>query len=327
MTHWKTRSLTNQSKLSQAIKQSADVAQSNTEVIKDDTSFVRASVPAIESKIDMIRHDSDRAQHSMLMTWISGMDFPAQQSDIISRKEEGTGQWFLSAPEFVKWLNLPMKTTLFCPGIPGAGKTMIAATTIDSLLENRDSTTGIAYVYCNYQAQAQQNSSNLLAALLKQLVQVQPSITEPVARLHKQHDAQGTRPTITEISDALESVIAKFSTVYLVIDALDECQDNNGSRSQLLKQLRNLQAKNNVHLMVTARYIPEIVVEFRKMKAQTLEVRASADDVKRFVAGQIHRLPKCIQRDTALQGIVQDKIVEAVDGMWVADKISDSDIS
>ena len=49
------------------------------------------------------------------------MDFPAQQSDIIGRRQEGTGQWFLNAPDIVKWLREP-KETLFCPGIPGAGK-------------------------------------------------------------------------------------------------------------------------------------------------------------------------------------------------------------
>ena len=46
-----------------------------------------------------------------------------------------------------------------------------------------------------------------------------------------------------------------------------------------------------------------------------LEVRASKEDVKRFVAGQIPRLPKCIRRDDELILTVQSKIVEAVDGM------------
>jgi hypothetical protein len=67
--------------------------------------------------------------------------------------------------------------------------------------------------------------------------------------------------------------------------------------------------------MATSRFIPEIVDWFNK--GLKLEVQASKDDVKRFVAGQICRLPKCIQRDPALQEILQEKIVEAVDGMYV----------
>ena len=46
-----------------------------------------------------------------------------------------------------------------------------------------------------------------------------------------------------------------------------------------------------------------------------LEIRASASDVKRFVAGQIYRLPRYVQRDDKLQKAVQDEISVAVDGM------------
>jgi hypothetical protein len=49
----------------------------------------------------------------------------------------------------------------------------------------------------------------------------------------------------------------------------------------------------------------------------TLEVQASGADVKRFVQGQIYRLPKCVQRDIELQRSIEDKIIEAVDGMLV----------
>ncbi|KAF9733795.1 hypothetical protein PMIN02_010569 [Paraphaeosphaeria minitans] len=67
--------------------------------------------------------------------------------------------------------------------------------------------------------------------------------------------------------------------------------------------------------MATARFIPEIEAEFQK--AVKLEIRASDGDVRRFVAGQMDRLPKCIQRDPALQKVVQEKIPERVDGMFL----------
>jgi len=44
-------------------------------------------------------------------------------------------------------------------------------------------------------------------------------------------------------------------------------------------------------------------------------VRASEEDVRRFVVGQIPRLSNCIQRDEELKHAVQNKIVEAVNGM------------
>ena len=47
----------------------------------------------------------------------------------------------------------------------------------------------------------------------------------------------------------------------------------------------------------------------------TLEVGASEEDVRWFVAGQMPRLPNCIRSDGELKRAVQNKIVEAVDGM------------
>lgn len=77
-----------------------------------------------------------------------------------------------------------------------------------------------------------------------------------------------------------------------MIDALDECRDSDGTRSQFLTKLRDLQARGDVRLLATSRFVPEIVDEFRG--ALKLEVRASNEDVKCFVVGQIYRLPKCI---------------------------------
>jgi hypothetical protein len=90
--------------LSQAIKDCAKVTHSNTVAISHDT--------------DYLRRESDRTKHSKLVAWISPTNFPAQQSDLIGRKQEGTGQWFLDAPQYAQWLGQP-GATLFCSGMPG----------------------------------------------------------------------------------------------------------------------------------------------------------------------------------------------------------------
>lgn len=265
----------------------------------------------------MIRQNQDRAWdrawHNKLMGWISPTDFPAQQSDLIARRQEGTGQWFLDAHEFAKWLHGSNKT-LFCPGIPGAGKTMMTAIAIDHILKIVWSgAVGVAYVYCNYKAQVDQNAAGLLAAILKQLVQARPSIAEPVEILYMQHADRGTKPSLEEIFEALQSVIGSYSSVYLAVDALDECPDRDGTRRQFLAKLQDLQSGTDLRLFATSRFIPDIVDEFNA--ALTLEIRASDGDVKRFVAGQTYRLPKCIQRDDTLQDMMQERVVQAVDGM------------
>jgi hypothetical protein len=210
-----------------------------------------------------------------------------------------------------QWLSEP-KATLFCPGIPGAGKTMIAAIAIDHVLNTmQHSKHGVAYVYCNYKAQEEQDVCTMLTAIIKQLVLGRPSTMEHIDRLHQKNADQGTKPSLDEITNTLRDVLAHYPYVYVVIDALDECQ--NATRRRFLAKLRDLQVGRDVRLMVTTRFIPDIEDAFRA--ALKLEVRASQEDVRRFIAGQTYRLPTCIQRSAALQDMVQEKILNAVDGM------------
>ena len=177
----------------------------------------------------------------------------------------------------------------------------------------RSSSIRVTFVYCSYKAQADQSIRDLLAAVLKQIAQAQSSPLEPIQDLYEKHVREGTRPSVEDISKTLQDVLTNKFTVYLVIDAIDECRDSDGTRGLFLAKLRDLQSKTDLRLMVTSRWIPDISSEFQS--ALTLEVQATEEDVKRFVNGQIHRLPRCIQRDVALQTMMQDKITGAVGGM------------
>ena len=108
--------------------------------------------------------------------------------------------------------------TLFCPGIPGAGKTILASIVIDELCKmyNNDIKIGIAYIYCNFRRQDEQTADALLANLLKQLARGQSDLPASVRDLHDQHDAKRTRPSLDEISRALQSVAAMYSKIFIV---------------------------------------------------------------------------------------------------------------
>jgi len=286
--------------------------------IKEDSSSVRDTLPSLQTDVAAIRDkqnlqlDAQKIQrHNEIMEWLSPTDFPAQQHDIITRRQEGTGQWFLDRAEFKRWLQGPDKT-LFCPGIPGAGKTIMAAIAIDHLckLAGNDGI-GVTYLFCSYKAQADQTVPSLLAALLKQLVQNRLDIAPVVTQMYDEHSNRKSRPSMDEIIRALQSVCSKYSAVYIVVDALDECASK--TRNQLIDKVCELQARMDVRLLFTSRHIPEIRQKFQCNP--TLEVRASEEDVGRYIQSRINDLPSCIQCDKDLQGIVRSEIIEAVDGM------------
>ena len=78
--------------------------------------------------------------------------------------------------------------TLFCPGIPGADKTMIASIAVDHLRTSfPDDKTGKAFLYCSYKRQDNQKVDDLLASLLGQLTAWQSTVPKSIRALYDEH--------------------------------------------------------------------------------------------------------------------------------------------
>src|SRR5438105_551348 len=71
--------------------------------------------------VESMRSKLDKDEDIKILDWLTPVDYGPQQTDHIRRRQPGTGQWLLDSPEFQTWLKT-VKQTLFCPGIPGAGK-------------------------------------------------------------------------------------------------------------------------------------------------------------------------------------------------------------
>jgi hypothetical protein len=210
---------------------------------------------------------------------------------------------------------------LFCPGIPGAGKTICTSIAVYDLITRfqNDSSIGIAYLYCNFRRKDEQKAQDLLASLLKQLSQERSSLPDSVKALYDQHRDKRTRLSFEEISRALYSVATTYSRVFIIVDALDECQPSEGCRTTFLTEIFNLQAKSGANIFATSRFIPEITERFEG--SMLLEIRASEHDVRRYVDGHMSHLPSFVRRSPDLQEEIKTEIVKAVDGMYVSGQL------
>jgi hypothetical protein len=205
------------------------------------------------------------------------------------------------------------KQTLYCPGIPGAGKTILTSIVINFLEEKPDPTVGIAYVYCSFQRCHEQRLENLLASLLKQLVQRQSSVPNSVEKLFGRHQSKGTRPTAEELSRALADVAAGFSRVFVLVDALDEYQPSDRSLDKFLGEIFSLQNSTPVSFFATSRHNPGLAVTFEGCLRQ--DIRAKDEDVQKYLQGHVYELPSFVSRNADLQREIIDRITQAVDGM------------
>ena len=264
------------------------------------------------SKLLRGQHDQE---HETILKWLTPIDYAPQQSDYLKRRQPGTGQWLLDSAEYQAWLKTD-KQTLFCPGIPGAGKTILTSIVIADLFNRfrNDTTVGIVYVYCNFRQKDDQKVDDLLLSLLKQLAESQYSLPGSVKDLYDQHKRKRTRPSLDEILRVLRSAATMCSRAFIIVDALDECQVSDGCRARFLSELFSLQT-HGVNIFATSRDIPDILDRFKT--SVSLEIRATTDDVARYIEGHIGQLRSFVRENQQLQEEIKTGISEAVDGMYV----------
>ncbi|KAH8653954.1 hypothetical protein BGZ60DRAFT_386686, partial [Tricladium varicosporioides] len=261
-----------------------------------------------------MRSKLNNTEDMKVLDWLTPVNYGSQQSDFINRRQPGTGQWLLESEEFQRWLNSDQQT-LFCPGIPGAGKTILTSIVVEELSSrfSTDPDVGIAYLYCNFRQKHEQKAQDLLTSLLKQLSQERSTLPGDVKSLYDKHIKKRTRPSLDEISRTLQSIVGTYTRVIIIVDALDECQVSDGCRKMFLSEISSLQNKTRANLFATSRFIPDISEKFNS--SIKLEIRAHDDDVRQYLDGRI--LQSAQKLLETYREEIKTQITKVVDGMFL----------
>ncbi|KAG4293455.1 hypothetical protein FPRO06_00040 [Fusarium proliferatum] len=275
-------------------------------------SQIHETVSRSDANIREVKRKMDRKEDVEILEWLTPVNYGPQQSDTFSQRQEGTGEWLLSSKEFQDWIDTGK--TLFCPGVPGAGKTILTSIVINELMTRfgDDDTVGIAFIYGNYRQRDEQRLDHLLKSLLKQLVQGQSSIPASVKSLYDKHKVGKTRPSSEEISTTLQSVVALSTRVHIIVDALDELNAIDSCRNRFLEEIFKVQAQGSAKFFATSRFIPEITEKFGGGK--TIKISAQDEDVRSFLDSKISQSGKLLQTHREM---IKSEIAKAVDGMFL----------
>lgn len=239
----------------------------------------------------------------------------AKQNDVLRTRHEKTGDWFLNSSQFGDWLAGPPRM-LWCPGILGAGKTVIASIAVDHLSATfKDQDSAVLCVFLNHADQQRQTSTDLVASILEQLVRTK-GVTGEIRALYQRHQMRNTRPGLAEFSKLLHLMIEESTKVFIIIDALDECPET--TRRAFVGEVHKLRSR--AHVLITSRPASAIAYahDLELHDAIHLEIQALNSDLEMYIRDKTQQDPdlaRYLEHDLALQEEVVTTIVNNARGM------------
>ncbi|PLN79522.1 purine and uridine phosphorylase [Aspergillus taichungensis] len=258
------------------------------------------------------QHDQDR---EIILKWLApteGLDFSSKQNEYKNLRKHRTGEWFLKTTEFQTWMRNENQT-MFCPGIPGAGKTLMTSRVVDHL-EKHYKDANIAYVYCSFGLQ-DQTPEGLVGSIVRQLARKQFPFPKAVQDLYDQHKDTNSRPGLKALLETLNSIIHSNSRTFIIIDALDECQNHKRCCDSFLSAILAAQAKTRLNLFATSR--PQ-GVETRFRESIVREIVSTEHDLTAYLDNKISSWEKTHEADlSSLRATIKTEIIKAADGMFL----------
>lgn len=215
------------------------------EEVRSGIANLNLNISAVQLDTAAVRDRASAGQKAQLLNKICAVDYVLQHRDFIGMHQHGTGEWFLSDPKYQEWIS-SSDGTLFCPGVPGAGKTMMAALVIEQLHRNlRSDQQPVVFIYYNYKSQGEQTLLHTLSTFLRQIISALPGIPAPVEDLYRH------APSTEEVKSMLAGILATLDSLTIVTDALDECHER--TRFDVLEYVEGLRVSNKVRLLATSR--------------------------------------------------------------------------
>lgn len=261
-----------------------------------------------------VRHKHD------LLEWICPVDYHVQHQDFIDRHQSGTGKWFIQDTKFQEW-NQSKDGTLYCPGLPGAGKTIMAALVIDHLLRSQHVTDQpVAFIYCNYKRQSEQSAKHMLSSILRQVIDIQPGVGKLVEDFYTSHTGRRTTPSRDEIEQILKAASKDLRGLTIIIDALDECGTR--ARQEFLAAVEDLRGQCEVRLLATSRRLPNVQSHLIFLGKPALEFKAADEDLENYIRSRANELHSRLMAKHELLEDLVTSTVRASGGMYAQPLLS-----
>lgn len=278
--------------------------------------FVEQAIPLLKSlQSGLATFVASEAQRAIL-------EHLAPDMEAVNLNKEGfepnhwhrsSGEWMKTSKEYLTWRD-STATLLWCTGVAGSGKTILANIICDDLNDfyREDGDKQVIKIFFDYVHKRPRQQ--YLAGLWKQLAARRPFQDKELTTLDKIYVKQGARPNEDRWKEMLSGEVRRYTKVFIIIDALDEAQLDNPL--QFMEELTDVLPTANV--LITTR--PEFNIHDTNIKSKItpLEIKAHKKDLLEYVKRRVSRsktLPDLIRKKPQLDVSIKDQVLENAKGM------------
>ncbi|KAG6377683.1 ankyrin repeat-containing domain protein [Boletus reticuloceps] len=196
----------------------------------------------------------EKGEHKLeeVVKWLDGLNCAEKQDDTLSLRQPDTCNWLFDTPQYKMWRD-GGDSFLWLKGKPGAGKSVLASSVINSLETSLCKGEILAFFYCDFRNERSTSPAEALCSILSQLLRrLHGSTVNPVALLEALVKAKERGGSVRNNARALAGFVCRVAALsnekpLVIIDALDECNDV----TSLLQALMAI--RDHVRLFVTSR--------------------------------------------------------------------------
>ncbi|KAG8851937.1 hypothetical protein FRB91_007150 [Serendipita sp. 411] len=279
---------------------------------------IKKTVKDVSDQLGDIRTFEYRKE---VLRWLKGADPTTNHNAARKKHAHGTGEWLLDSKEFksgveddgkIMWLN----------GIPGAGKTVLSYTVIEYLIsECKNNIEGrIAYYYFDFRDHEKQTTSGCLKSLIYQLCEQSEKIPAVVQDLHA--ECKSATPGLFQLTMTLIGLLDDGSKHFAVIDALDECIEEEAEQERQLffEALQEIisSASGRYSIFIASRPEVDISCNLTELGAINFKIQNNLvdADIRSHVRACLEKEARFKKWPAPVKAQIEDRLTAGSNGMF-----------
>ncbi|KAF8134005.1 hypothetical protein EV363DRAFT_1214744, partial [Boletus edulis] len=282
-----------------------------------------------EVKSDEQRKEEEKKFEEVLK-WLDGLNCAEKQDVTLSLRQEDTCKWLFDTIQYRAWRGGETRS-LWLRGKPGAGKSVLVSSVIDSFKRARGEGEIFTFFYCDFGNERSTSSAEVMRSILSQLLRHlrghSANLEDVLGDLIKAKEwGGGTLSSAKELAGFASRAASLLSQRPLVVvDALDECKDVR----KLIQAL--MMVKDYVRLFVASRPLHIIVDLLSDLPFVSMEDMADklSADIELHVTRELDARRRLRDLDSGFKMEIRSVLCDKADGMfrWVQCSIDTLDRS